>query len=152
MVLFYRVIFVLSLHVVLDELDIADGLLQLDRVAFAASQTALAVGRTQVGRHGRRRRRRRWRRRRRRQIVKVDYFAEQLRSVVDAARPPTAVVGIQSTVGDVLTNTRSNVYHLLLSYLLRSYMLSNDCAVSRPDSNNRIESNRIELKGAKAAE
>ena len=99
----YGVILVLPLHVVLDELDVADGLLQLERVTFATPEcAAFTVERTEVGRNGRRRRGRRRRGRRRWQIVEVDDLAEQLRTVIDAPGPAAAVVGVETPAGDVL--------------------------------------------------
>lgn len=100
----YRVVFVPALHVITDKLDVSDGLLQFERVALAATQLAHVA---QVGRYGGRRRRRRGRRRRRRKIVKIDYLAEQLRSVVDSSRPSPSVLGIQPPVGDVLPRVES---------------------------------------------
>lgn len=94
----YRVVFVPALHVIADKLDVSDGLLQFERVALAATQLAHVA---QVGRHG-------GRRRRRRKIVKIDYLAEQLRSVVDSSRPSPSVLGIQPPVGDVLPRVESN--------------------------------------------
>lgn len=84
-----------------DELDVSDGLLKFERVAFLASEVAHVA---QIGRHGRRRWRRRGRRRRRRQIIEIDDLAEELRSVVDPTRPSPAVVRVESTIGDILLN------------------------------------------------
>lgn len=91
----YRVVFVPALHVIADKLDVSDGLLQFERVALAATQLAHVA---QVGWHGGRRRK----------IVKIDYLAEQLRSVVDSSRPSPSVLGIQPPVGDVLPRVESN--------------------------------------------
>jgi hypothetical protein len=95
----YRVVFVSTLHVIAYKLDVSYGLLKFKWVALSTSQLTHVA---QVGRNGRRRRRW-WRRRRRRwKIVKVDYLAEQLRSVVDPSRPSPTIFAIQTPIGDVL--------------------------------------------------
>lgn len=85
---------------VLDELDVPDGFLELERVAFTTPRGQ--AGFTQIGRNWRRRRRRwRWRGRRW-QVVEVDDLAEQLGTVIDPSGP-TAVKGVlQTPIGNVL--------------------------------------------------
>ena len=71
----YRVVFVPTFHVIADELDVSDSLLQFERIALLASEMAHV---TQVGRNGWRRRWRWWWRRRWRQIIEIDDLTEEL--------------------------------------------------------------------------